>query len=163
MAVRGVREIGVLILLALSSTTEAGETHFVYDSLGRVRSVVYSDGSSTTYQYDKAGNRIQVVRVASTGVVNPNNNNPFCYSSDLLLFWGDSQFVLAPALFGFNDPDGDAVRFTAATAGWINTSGHLVLDNLPTYQNYSFSFDFTVGDGRGGFCSGTILARSDNG
>lgn len=46
----------------------AGSVSYSYDALGRLASVVYSDGSATTtitYSYDAAGNRTSVAATSS--------------------------------------------------------------------------------------------------
>ncbi|WP_140986919.1 beta strand repeat-containing protein [Asticcacaulis tiandongensis] len=49
-------------LLLTAPATQAGDTSYSYDALGRVIQVTFPDGSSTAYQYDSAGNRLQVTR-----------------------------------------------------------------------------------------------------
>ena len=46
----------------------AGSVSYSYDTLGRLASAVYSDGSATTtitYSYDAAGNRMSVAATSS--------------------------------------------------------------------------------------------------
>lgn len=53
--------IGVLALAGLAA--HAGSVSYAYDALGRLATVVYNNGTSTTtiaYSYDAAGNRTSV-------------------------------------------------------------------------------------------------------
>lgn len=56
-----------LVLMLGAGAAQAGETSYTYDSLGRVTRVQYPDGGVVEYDYDKAGNRIEVRRTAGTG------------------------------------------------------------------------------------------------
>ncbi|MCY1393049.1 RHS Repeat protein [compost metagenome] len=54
--------------LAIQAPAWAGSVSYSYDTLGRVKQVVYNDGSKTTtivYNYDAAGNRTSVVTTKS--------------------------------------------------------------------------------------------------
>lgn len=51
--------------LIVSGVASAGTDTYTYDSLGRLVSVTYSDGSSITYAYDSAGNRTTVTQTAA--------------------------------------------------------------------------------------------------
>lgn len=51
---------------ASGSAIETGSTVYSYDGMGRLLTATYPDGSSVTYSYDKAGNRSQMVNVASS-------------------------------------------------------------------------------------------------
>lgn len=48
------------ILLAIGADALADT--YTYDELGRLTGITYSDGSSVTYVYDAAGNRITVTQ-----------------------------------------------------------------------------------------------------
>ena len=52
--------------LLLSGPSLAGTVTFAYDPLGRVVKVTNPDGKQTCFNYDKAGNRTQVVVSSST-------------------------------------------------------------------------------------------------
>lgn len=54
-----------LISIAVNSPVAAGSVIYLYDSLGRVVKVSYSNGVVISYVYDAAGNRISSV---TTGV-----------------------------------------------------------------------------------------------
>jgi YD repeat-containing protein len=52
------------LLGLLGSAALAGSVAYTYDTLGRLATAVYSDGTTTTtitYSYDAAGNRTSVV------------------------------------------------------------------------------------------------------
>ena len=58
-----------LILAAFAALVSAPvqaatATAYTYDTLGRVATVTYPNGTIITYSYDPAGNRTQVVTVA---------------------------------------------------------------------------------------------------
>jgi len=53
----------LLILLPVSSYAE----NYTYDTIGRLTHVIYEDGSSITYTYDDAGNRL--ARIVSASAV----------------------------------------------------------------------------------------------
>lgn len=50
-----------LVLGTAAHATPAITATYSYDGVGRLVSVVYSDGHSITYSYDPAGNRTEVV------------------------------------------------------------------------------------------------------
>jgi YD repeat-containing protein len=60
-----VRALGLMTCAALlAAAAHAGSVSHTYDALGRVATVVYNNGTTTTtikYSYDAAGNRTSVV------------------------------------------------------------------------------------------------------
>lgn len=48
---------GLLLATLLSCSAWAGSSEYSYDSLGRLISIQYSDGTLITYTYDNSGNR----------------------------------------------------------------------------------------------------------
>jgi len=53
-----------LILLGTAPGASANPTTYTYDTLGRVATVTYPNGTVITYTYDPAGNRTAVVTTA---------------------------------------------------------------------------------------------------
>ena len=51
-------------VLASTGAAAAGNVQYIYDALGRVRTVTYSNGTVVTYAYDAAGNRTVVTTTA---------------------------------------------------------------------------------------------------
>ncbi len=54
---------GAVVVLALAGVAFAGGVNYTYDALGRLATVVYDNGTTTTtitYSYDAAGNRTSV-------------------------------------------------------------------------------------------------------
>lgn len=49
------------LLLMLSAPVLAGSVSYVYDTLGRVTQIKYSNGATIKYLYDAAGNRTSQV------------------------------------------------------------------------------------------------------
>lgn len=61
--------IAIVSLLGISSAADAGETHYQYDALGRLKQAQQSapaDPPTTRFTYDPAGNRTQQVVENST-------------------------------------------------------------------------------------------------
>lgn len=57
------RALAVSALMLLGHQASAGSVNYTYDTLGRLATLVYSSGSTTTtvtYTYDAAGNRTSV-------------------------------------------------------------------------------------------------------
>lgn len=71
-----------VIFVSLLSLTNlpsyAGTVSYVYDELGRVISVTQANGTTVTYQYDAAGNRV-VVTTGGGGA----NHAPVCNNSSI--------------------------------------------------------------------------------
>ena len=61
-----VRIIAIVSGLALLGLSEvAWADTYTYDSLGRLKTVTYADGSTITYAYDSAGNRTTLTQTAA--------------------------------------------------------------------------------------------------
>ncbi|CAL4869720.1 hypothetical protein MMA231_04012 (plasmid) [Asticcacaulis sp. MM231] len=56
-----------VVATTTAGRTLAGETKYEYDPLGRVTKVTYLDGSSSSFTYDKVGNRVQTSRSLTGG------------------------------------------------------------------------------------------------
>lgn len=55
---------GIFVLFVAATQVHAGSVSYTYDSLGRMATVTYNNGTTTTtitYSYDAAGNRTSVV------------------------------------------------------------------------------------------------------
>ena len=84
----------IALLGIVCFAAHAGTVQYSYDELGRLRSVVFADGSSVEYTFDPAGNRTQVVHSspfssfnASPGIVTT--------GGPAVLSWQSSNAVLA--------------------------------------------------------------------
>lgn len=130
-------KVGVLssaaFALILSSTAQAGNTNYGYDSLGRVTSVSYPNGSTITYQYDAAGNRTQVVRTRVNG-------QPVANADAANTAYG-AGFTIDPRS-NDSDPDGDVLTVTAVTQPGHGTTSF-------TGAHGAFSEDGLFAFGRG--------------
>ncbi|ADU15354.1 RHS repeat domain-containing protein [Asticcacaulis excentricus] len=136
----------------------AGNTQYTYNTLGRVTGVTYPDGSSTTFQYDKAGNRTQILGVSAAGTP---NSNPICTSgSEIALYRHEYSTTIYPYYLGLSDPDGDQVRFSSSSMGVMTAAGNIVFEGMPT--DFYYRVDYTATDGRGGTCSGYFEVYSDS-
>src|SRR5579883_431841 len=61
----------VFVWMCSLALLHAGPIQYSYDSLNRITAVVYPDGTTITYSYDAAGNRLSRI------VSNRNNAVPF--------------------------------------------------------------------------------------
>lgn len=59
------RLTAVVVCLLGSSPAWAGADTYIYDALGRLKTVIYANGITTNYTYDAAGNLKAVVTVAT--------------------------------------------------------------------------------------------------
>lgn len=57
----------VLGVAAGQSAVGADQFAYTYDALGRLQTVKYQNGTSVSYTYDPAGNRIQVTNTPGSG------------------------------------------------------------------------------------------------
>jgi YD repeat-containing protein len=58
---RWMRPVVAAATAAMFSVAFAGSAAYVYDSLGRLSQVTYSNGTVIKYSYDAAGNRLETV------------------------------------------------------------------------------------------------------
>lgn len=65
MRIHTVAAIFLLGLLVASPAAFAGDETYTYDASGRLHTVTYADGSTTTYTYDPAGNRTVMTQVGT--------------------------------------------------------------------------------------------------
>lgn len=69
MSERFFKILGLVVALALAGVifkdAALAAESYTYDAYGRLTSVTYSDGSSVTYTYDAAGNRLTVAQAAA--------------------------------------------------------------------------------------------------
>lgn len=65
--------LGVALLMTSGTLSAAENTTYSYDALGRLRTVAHSgtvnDGLVSTYEFDKAGNRLTVEVIGSTAAI----------------------------------------------------------------------------------------------
>lgn len=53
--------LSYIVGLLFATQVYSGTATYIYDNLGRVTKVTYSNGKSITYTYDSVGNRITVI------------------------------------------------------------------------------------------------------
>lgn len=111
------KAIFFMILAVVAAPIQAGEkVRYSYDSLGRLKSALYeggvSDGKSTTYSYDPAGNRTQVAVNAQPG--------------------GNCSFLVEDGVFVF-DPEFPSTGYHSIS---VRVAGACT---QPTTLQYSFS------------------------
>jgi YD repeat-containing protein len=104
---------GIALFCALTGpmTASAGTQSVTYDALGRVASVITTDGKQTIYSYDKAGNRT-TVSVTTTATTPPT-------APDQTMNWaigGPPPAALSPSL-------GTGVTIVGVTPAQLGTSG----------------------------------------
>lgn len=141
--------LNVLIVPAAWCGT-TGASSYVYDELGRIRSVTYSNGSTVNYTYDAAGNRTQVVHFN-------NNHNPVANADSASTAYL-TQVSLNPRA---NDTDADADSLTITAVGSAAHGTTVFTETSVSYtpnSGYygSDSFTYTISDGRGGTASSTV-------
>lgn len=132
------------VLAGLCATTgEAADVSYTYDMLGRVIRADYSNGNSTLYTYDAAGNRItvatSVLSAQPTAVpdsVSTNENTPVTYDPRS------------------NDVSSTPMTIVATAAplhGSVVINGGTSLTYTPTTGYYGTdSFYYTIANGSGG-------------
>jgi YD repeat-containing protein len=120
---------------------------YTYDTLGRLKSATYTNGTSVTYDYDKAGNRTQVVTV---GVGNgPPDAMPDGVTTSL-----NTPLSFDPRL-NDTDPNGDAITITGVTVpspangatAVITGSGTGITFTPATGVSGTSTFTYTLSDG----------------
>jgi YD repeat-containing protein len=134
--------------LAASAVSAATVTAtYTYDTLGRLKSATYTNGTSVTYDYDKAGNRTQVVTV---GV----GNGPPDAVADAVTTSLNTSLSFDPRL-NDTDPNGDAITITGVTVlspangatAVITGSGTGITFTPATGVSGTSTFTYTLSDG----------------
>ena len=59
--------VGAVGVILMSGSAVVSAQQYTYDSVGRMVRVVYSNGATVTYSYDKAGNRSVETTVVGVG------------------------------------------------------------------------------------------------
>ena len=151
---RAVLCLSTAIGLVLAPISYAGTISYTYDSLGRVRSVTYADGSTVNYTYDQAGNRVQVVRAA----LGPNAANDTISTPYLTLNTFDPRTNdtdpngFALSINGVGMAAKGTVSFTATSVTYTPASGSYGAD----------SFTYTVTNSHGGTATATVSVTVGN-
>lgn len=83
-----VRQVVVAVVLCLSGLAYAasGSVTYIYDDLGRLVEISYSDGARITFTYDAAGNRTQQLIEFITGTLTWSETVNPCVTN----CWGDA-------------------------------------------------------------------------
>jgi YD repeat-containing protein len=146
-----------LAVIAMAFGTAEAQTAstetYSYDSLGRLKSVVYQDGTRVDYQYDKLGNRTQLV------VAPPVNHNPVANADSASTVAGASVDI--SVLSNDTDPDSNPLTVTSATTP---AHGTTTVVNGATQVRYaptagytgSDTFNYSISDGQGGTASAAV-------
>ena len=145
---RAVLCLSTAIGLVLAPISYAGTISYTYDSLGRVRSVTYADGSTVNYTHDQAGNRVQVVRAAlGPSAVNDAISTPYQTAKSFDPRTNDTDpngFALS--INGVGTPGHGTVSFTGTSITYTPAAGYFGAD----------SFTYTIGNGHGGTATATV-------
>ena len=145
---RAVLCLSTAIGLVLAPISYAGTISYTYDSLGRVRSVTYADGSTVNYTHDQAGNRVQVVRAAlGPSAVNDAISTPYQTAKSFDPRTNDT------------DPNGFALSVSGvgtAAHGTVSFTGSSVTYTPAAGYSGADSFTYTIGNGHGGTATATV-------
>ncbi|CAL4869726.1 hypothetical protein MMA231_04018 (plasmid) [Asticcacaulis sp. MM231] len=136
--------------VCLTAASANAGISYGYDSLGRVVSVSYSDGSTVTFQYDAAGNRTQVARIGL-------NRSPVANNDTVATGYGAS-FTIDPRT-NDTDPDNNPLTVTAVSASAHGTTSYSAasVNYAPTAGYYGAdSFTYTISDGQGGTATAAV-------
>lgn len=146
----------VIAGLALGVSPAAGQetVQYGYDALGRVVAVTYGNGTTITYTYDMAGNRLEV----TTGAGGGGNANPIAINdyAETRVAQTSSIMVLA----NDSDPDGHTLFVSAVTTP---TAGTATISSGGGYVSYTapaapgtYTFGYTANDGQGGTATASV-------
>lgn len=110
-----------LFITVVAYRVEAQEVRYVYDAKGQISSVIDTDGSAATYQWDENGNLLGITRVNASGIsgpvgitlVSPNSGK----SGDSIELFGKG--LANPTSLTFN---GVAATVTTSTSTYIKTT-----------------------------------------
>lgn len=113
-----VRRILAFIWVATAICRAAGSVSYTYDSLSRVTSVVYPDGTTVAYTYDAAGNRLSAV------ISNPSIPSPkISVDKPTLSFTvAAGQISTAQAVAVANTGGGTLQWDAAASSSWLSAT-----------------------------------------
>lgn len=149
---------GVVLALWLAFATShaLGDTaQYSYDSLGRLTSVTYSDGSVVRYTYDSAGNRTQHIVTTSVG-----NQAPVAINDNVDVAVG-VPLTFDPRV-NDSDPNSDPITLSATS---LPTKGTASIGGNGTSMTYTphpgqsgaDSFVYTISDPSGATATATVL------
>jgi YD repeat-containing protein len=113
----------LVAMLALSFALGAAAAQYTYDQLGRVTSVVESDGSSITYTYDANGNMTSKVR---TGATQPLTLISFAPAMGVV---GSTVVIRGTGFLPV--PAQNTVTFNGVTANVISANASTIVTTVP--------------------------------
>ncbi|CAL4869754.1 hypothetical protein MMA231_04046 (plasmid) [Asticcacaulis sp. MM231] len=140
----------ICALLTCPSEVYAGNGAYTYDSLGRVTSAVYPDGSLVSFTYDMAGNRVSVVSARGNSAPIANIDTISTPYMTAITFDPRSNDT---------DADGDSMTVTAVGAASRGTTAFSAtsITYTPTSGNAgSDAFTYTIKDAVGATATGAV-------
>lgn len=132
---------GIFALMVFGFTGTALAETYTYDSIGRLTSVTYDDGSSIAYTYDNNGNLTSIVKTAAAP---PSNTPPVCQDVSLTT----DEDIMGSIAPDCTDVDGDALSFSIVAPASNGSASIGSLDYTPNSNyNGADSFTYKANDG----------------
>ncbi len=126
--------------LAHAALALAGSATYVYDELGRLKSVTYDDGTGTAYTLDPAGNRLSV---ANTDAIAPGQPGALTFSAiagtTATASWGASTDNIGVAGYDY--------RLNGGT--WVSLGNVLTVNLTGLTSGIAYTFDVRSRDAAG--------------